>query len=556
MGVFIRTVRTRSGATAVQIVEKRGQRIINVQHFGSAHTPEQLALLKSAAEDALHPGQQAFDLEVSPPSPAPDILPEMARQPVLDEQLSITAPRASAPSAAASPAPISTAGQATVAGTSSQILWNALSDLYDQAGFNIVKDQTFKKLVLARIIEPVSKDDTIRVLNELGVPAPSYSTIGRCLARCVEHDYQHQLSTVAFRQAAPTLSLLLYDVSTLYFEVQKEDDLRKPGMSKERRLEPQIVIGLLVDQHGYPLELHCFEGNTAEITTMIPVIEAFLKRHGLTGLTVVADAGMMSAANMIAMEEAGLSFIVGSRVAKLPAQIEEHLDTLLVAHPEAVGEPTGEPIVLKVHDGTIFEDHKPVTTGKGETKITRKYRLVFQYREKRARLDLRNIQKQIDKSKATLAGTRPVKKDRYVKVTEQAQELDQALIEKHQRRAGFKGYLTNLDPSQATGAQVIGAYHDLFEVERSFRMSKTDLRGRPVFHRKKDSILAHLAIVFTALALSRTVQYRTGLSLRRVLQILRPLRSAVLSVGGHELVVPPQVPEEAQQILNQLRGVH
>lgn len=212
--------------------------------------------------------------------------------------------------------------------------------------------------------------------------------------------------------------------------------------------------------------------------------------------------------------------------------------------------------MLKVDDGKVFEDHKPVETGKGKDKITRDYRLIFQYRTKRARLDLMNIQKQIDKSKATLSGKRPVKKDKYVKVTDKQQKLDESLIEKHQRRAGFKGYVTNLELGQASGAQVITAYHDLYQVERSFRMSKTDLRGRPIFHRKKDSILAHLSIVFTALAISRTIQARTGLSIRRVLQILRPLRSAVLAVGGHEVIVPPQVPQEAVEVLEKLRGVH
>lgn len=587
MGVFIRTVRTKSGATAVQIVEKRGKQVLNIQHIGSAHTPEQLALLKTAARDALRPGQQAFDLEVPPAPTEPAAEPEETIQPVLDDQLQ---PRPVAPPYNSSTVPGYASGTAAVTGTSSQLLWDALSAIYEDRGFGIVEDETFKKLVIARIVEPVSKEDSIRVLTELGVPAPSYSTIGRCLKRCVTNDYQHQLATAAFTRAAPTLSLLLYDVTTLYFEAQQEDDLRKPGISKERKLDPQIVVGLLVDQHGYPLELHCFEGNKAEITTMIPVINAFLQRHGLTGLTVVADAGMMSAANMIAMENSGLNFIVGSRTTKLPEQIDKHLDELLAQKqaetakeqadtvhtitdplpqtgeelpadpPATAGSPplTGvdEPIVLQVKDGKIFEETKDVTIGTGQEKITRTYRLVYQYRAKRARLDLRNIQKQIDKSLATLTGTRAIKKDKYVKVTNQKQQLDQALIDKHQRKAGFKGYLTNLPAQQATGAQVIGAYHDLHEVERSFRMSKTDLRGRPIFHRKKDSILAHLSIVFTALAISRTIQQRTGLSIRRVLQILRPLRSAVVQVGGHEIIIPPQIPQEAQEVLKRLQGVH
>jgi len=99
---------------------------------------------------------------------------------------------------------------------------------------------------------------------------------------------------------------VLYDVTTLYFEVQQEDDYRKPGMSKERRLEPQIIVGLLVDQNGFPLELQSFEGNKAETKTILPVVESFKQRHGLVGITVVADAGMLSADNLQALAEPGI----------------------------------------------------------------------------------------------------------------------------------------------------------------------------------------------------------------------------------------------------------
>ena len=107
--------------------------------------------------------------------------------------------------------------------------------------------------VLARVIEPVSKLDTIRVLSGLGLDAPSYSRINRTLERVVMEDYRDILSEICFRNASPaSLSLVLYDVTTLYFEIQREDEYRKPGLSKERRLEPQITLGLLVDRTGFP----------------------------------------------------------------------------------------------------------------------------------------------------------------------------------------------------------------------------------------------------------------------------------------------------------------
>ena len=108
------------------------------------------------------------------------------------------------------------------------------------------------------------------------------------------------------------LALCLYDVTTLYFEAEREDDLRRVGYSKERRVDPQVIVGLLVDRRGFPLRIGCWEGNKAETTTIIPVVEAFQAAHGIDELVVVADAGMLSAANLTALDDARLRFIVGA----------------------------------------------------------------------------------------------------------------------------------------------------------------------------------------------------------------------------------------------------
>src|SRR4051812_10063912 len=128
------------------------------------------------------------------------------------------------------------------------------------------------------------------------------------------------------RRAAARLgpaSLVLYDVSTLYFETDAGDGFREPGFSKERRLEPQITIGLLTDAAGFPLMVEAFEGNAAETTTMLPTIRAFMAAHQLADVTVVADAGMVSAGNRRAMEAAGLSFILGAKIPDIPYVVTE-----------------------------------------------------------------------------------------------------------------------------------------------------------------------------------------------------------------------------------------
>ena len=169
------------------------------------------------------------------------------------------------------------------------------------------------------------------MLENIGVPAPAVNTLYRCLARSQERDYRNALAHAALAysaQAAGSSALIMYDVTTLHFQTPDEDELRRVGMSKEHRIDPQIQVGLLVDAAGFPLEVHMFEGNKAETKTILPVLENFRPRHGLVDLVVVADAGMLSAGNLNAIEDAGYSFIVGSRMSKAPYDLADHF----VAH--------------------------------------------------------------------------------------------------------------------------------------------------------------------------------------------------------------------------------
>jgi hypothetical protein len=180
-------------------------------------------------------------------------------------------------------------------------------------------DEVFRQLLLARVIEPVSKLDSLRVLEEAGVAAASYRTVARRLRVYAKEAWRQKLSAacVAHARLGPA-SLVLYDVSTLYFETDAGDGFREPGFSKERRLEPQITIGLLTDRDGFPLMVSAFEGNKAETKTLLPVIESFMAAHELPDVTVVADAGMVSEANQKEVEAAGLSFILGMKTPRVP----------------------------------------------------------------------------------------------------------------------------------------------------------------------------------------------------------------------------------------------
>jgi len=251
----------------------------------------------------------------------------------------------------------------------------------------------------------------------------------------------------------------------LHFERPDEDDLRRVGMSKEHRVDPQVQVGLLVDPGGFPLEMHVFEGNKAETTTLIPVLSAFGKRHGVTDLVVVADAGMLSAANLNALEDARFGFIVGSRITKAPYDLADHF----ARHGNFFA------------DGQVLESARAMGTGKA----ARPRRVVYQWKFKREQHDNRAINAMVARAEKITTGAAAMAKARFVKVTGAAKELDQGLVDRARQLAGLKGYVTNLPATTIHGQGVISCYHDLYQVERSFRMAKSDLRARPVSCRRR-----------------------------------------------------------------------
>ena len=350
---FIRKVKTTSGATAVQIAYKVGGRIVKIIHIGSAHNKEELDLLVAIARKRLFANQL-------------ELLPQA-------DPLQIKTKR-----------------------SFSALLWNTLQEQYTELGFDQLNDEVFEALCLARIVEPTSKLDSLRVLDDLGVDPLDRNQLYRSLVKASKLDYRKAISQACFEHVGRTrLTLVLYDVTTLYFEVQEEDEYRKPGLSKERRLEPQIIIGLLVDQNGFPLGLQSFEGNKAETKTLLPVIQDFLKQNGLTKTTIVADAAMMSESNLAALSEAGYTYIVGSRLHKVPYDIAEYQKT---------GELSDQQIMVENKEG---------------------YRVIYQYRAKRAALDKRNIEKQVAKAMKVLNGQIPTTKTKFLSIVAKKKQLNQ-----------------------------------------------------------------------------------------------------------------------------------
>lgn len=502
---FVRTTKTASGATAVQVVEKQAEKLQILYHVGSAHTPVALQMLRTRA---------AAWLAARPERAGQSTLFQAADQQRLAQVLAT----------------------ARVGSGVSLLLRTVLDHAYHVLGFDTLDGGLFRLLTYARIIEPVSKLDSLRIIAELGASA-SANGIYTALPRYVQQRYREQVAkrclTYRHTTSPSSLQFVLYDVTTLYFETTQPDEdghgQRKLGYSKDHRNDcPQVVVGLLVDQAGFPLDVAQYDGNTFEGTTLIPALTAFKQRLSESGttLTVVADAGMLSANNLTKLVTAGFDYIVAARTGKLPE-----------AQLTALGIDT-----LKATPGSSSE----IQTGAG--------RLILQYSEARARLDRRTRQRQLERAQAIVAGTRKGQVVKFVTKTGSAQfSLNTALLDKAKRLEGLKGYLTS--HTDLTAEAVVAQYHTLWRVEQSFRMSKSDLRARPIFHRKQDAIDAHLTIVMAALAVSRFLQEQTGLSTKRVVQLLRPLRSVHLQFEDATLpqqIVHPAVSADVQALFDDI----
>jgi len=477
---FIRKVKTKSGATAVQLVTKKYGQIAKIKHLGSAHSPAELEALVTLAQLQLHQNQ-------------PSLFPD-------------------------TPAPF----EVKLKQSTSRLLFQVIQNQFQALGFDTLNDPNFIALCVARLVEPTSKVDSVRVLAELGITDLNEDKLYRCLRRINNRNYREQIQQLCLAAVTPqALTLVLYDVTTLYFEIQKEDDYRKSGLSKERRLEPQIIVGLLVDRNGFPLSVQSFEGNVAETKTIVPVLDSFRLKYHLPRLTVVADAGMMSFKNLAALTQADYTYIVGSRLTKIPYAIAEY---------QKQG---------SLNDQQILVDQKT------------DYRIIYQYREKRAALDKRNLEKQLLKAERIVRGEAVAHHSKFVTVKTKEKRLNYGLIEKTKALIGIKGYVTNVDTSDQ---EVIAAYHQLFQVEKSFRMAKSDLKARPIFHHKKDAIEAHLTLVLAALAIGRRIEAKTQLSLKRLVKLLWPIRHGVVLINGKEYPASPVIPEEIQLIIQKLQS--
>jgi Transposase DDE domain len=253
-------------------------------------------------------------------------------------------------------------------------------------------------------------------------------------------------------------------------------------------------------------------------------------------VTVVADAAMISEANQTAIEAAGLKFILGTRLTRVPQVIAQWRD-------KRPGQ--------EIPDGQVFTQPWPATSAEKTRGIPDRV-IYYQYRHDRARRTLRGIDEQVAKAEKAVDDTAPVKRNRFIKLSRATKTVNRELEAKARALAGIKGYTTNLTDQNAQF--VIDAYHQLWRIEKSFRMSKHDLQARPIYHHKRESIEAHLTIVFAALAVSHWIERQTGWSIKKFVRTTRRYRTVTIRAGRQTLTAAEPLPDDLAEALATIHG--
>ncbi len=357
--------------------------------------------------------------------------------------------------------------------------------------------ELYLDLGLMRIIDPSSKLRSLELLELHFKVTYAKRPLYRLFPKLMQHQEEIEKAAIltARKELQEQFSLVLYDVTTLYFESFKEYEFLKPGFSKDNKpMQPQIVIGLITTRSGFPLMHEVFEGNTFEGKTMLKVIHRFQERVGNTKPIIVADAGMLSKENMLKLENEGYRYIVGARLASAASSFIEQVHKLLPR--------TNKAVQRFSYNATV----------KNTT-------MICEFSEARYKKDKREFDKQVRRALELLGKNEPGRRAKFVKKSKEKDKafiFDTALQEKTENLLGVKGYLTNIPEKELPSCAVIDYYHDLWNVENAFRMSKSDLQARPIFHRTEDAIRAHILVCFMALMMGKYLEIKMGRSLRKI----------------------------------------
>ena len=461
----VRVVKTGSGSSAVQIIYYQNRKRKIFKHIGSANTDEGIHSLKLAAQDFINNYSPTLPLFADSNS---DNLLLLNRSEFL--------------------------------GVYYTFFHEVVSGLIVKIGLNKIKKKLLLDLVIMRIMEPASKLRSIELLYTYFGLQHRRQTYYKYAPKWIDLKSEVELTVVKFasQKYAFNFDLLFYDVTTLYFETFQEDELRQNGFSKDNKSQqPQILIGLIVSQEGFPVGYEVFSGSTFEGHTILPVLKEFIRKHAVKEFTVVADAAMISSENVQELLNNDINYIVGARLGNVKAKLIEEIDKNLSRQ-------DGENIRIKTENGY----------------------LICSYSATRYRKDKYEMEKQIDKAKALIEKPSKNKKLKFTKSSGEKVEINEALIKKTKKLLGIKGYYTNLEEKIINNKMVIERYHELYKIEHAFRISKNDLQTRPIFHFKEQPIKLHVLICFMALVLSKHIELDTKQSIRNFITECKKITDA------------------------------
>jgi len=331
---------------------------------------------------------------------------------------------------------------------------------------------------LVRLSHPASKLRTTHYLQRYFSVYINEDRIYRYLDK-IYTNHKETLQQISYNHTKKILggivNVVFYDVTTIYFQIDDEDEIRKRGFSKEgRHQNPQIVLGLLVGLEGYPLAYEIHEGNKFEGHTMLPVIDAFKAKYQLDKLIVIADSGLLSSSNVKELQDKGYEFILGARIKNESTAVKQKI------------------LSLKLDDKTSAIINKEDGT-----------RLIVGYTERRAKKDKHNrdrglvkLEQKVKSGKMTKSSINNRGYNKYLKLEGEINiTIDHEKFAQDAVWDGLKGYLTNTTLSKN---QIISNYGQLWKIEKAFRVSKHDLKIRPIYHRLQKRIEAHITINFVA----------------------------------------------------------
>jgi transposase len=359
-----------------------------------------------------------------------------------------------------------------------------------------------------------------------------------------------------------SVDVVFYDVTTFHFESNRADDLKEFGFSKAGKFnEVQVVMGLLIDMEGNPIGYDLFPGNTFDGNTLLEALAALKQRFSIRKLIFVADKGINSKKNLHLIKAAGYDYIVSARLKNSSKKIRKELFNCQDYHCLTVDPTTGD-VTFKYK---VLKDHK--FSFRDEQGSTHQLidNLIITWSSERAQRDRKDRERQIDKAQKMIDKQNKVgaKKgyQRYI-ATEGEHKvigLDEDRIAEDAWWDGYYGIQTSETNLDATA--VIEAYHQLWKIEESFRVLKSTMRARPIFHWTPKRIKGHFVACFMAFVLERSLENKLkanniAASPETIKEAIQSLEVSEIQLRGERYYLKAKQLPLASKILNALRIKH